>query len=266
MKRIMGLFLLLVSETVVLTALGWAGQDSWDFQKRTEDGWAYKEGVKGAPVSGHQVGIELLAVEAVHDGYQAKQLSNSETVKVRFCQPGTVTQGPKEEKIRLTFKELQDFEHYVLDGAARENGTPAWKAGCENIFPWRTQLARTIVGDLSNIGAVILIEQKENSAETFVLPAFLYQEHHGCPRSLAGYRIVLRSVRSGGIVAKVLSQDNVEKLTITSRLKGGMPFSFLIDLKDDAKKSEGWYVLDVQGVDSSIALRARLFHRDACRD
>ncbi len=268
MRTSFRVLLVLLVGAVSPSMTGIAGQDSWDYQLRNEDGWEFSEGAKGAPVSGHQVGIELLAVEAVFDGYQPKQEAGNDTLKVRFCRPESVMNGLDSPGVKLTFKELQDFEHYVLSGATRKDQSQPWGKGCGNIFPWRTQRAKSIVGDLGNIGAVVALDQRTASSETYVVPAFLYQEHHGCPKSLVGYRIVFRSIRSADVVSRILDQaaPEHERLRVESSLKGGMPVSVLWNTTKEQRMPEGWYLLDVQGKNSSVSLRARLFHRNACQE
>lgn len=241
-----------------------AGQVSWDFQSREEAGWSFSEGIKGAPVSGHQVGIELLSVESISDSYQAKRGSSSDRVLVRFCQPESFEPSQGHD-VHLTFKELQDFEHYVLSGATKKKSKSiAWTKGCQNIFPWATKLAKSIVGDLDNIGVVVEVDQRERNIAPYVVPVFLYGEHHPCPQQLTGYRIVLRSTRGGGITTRILDQDNKERLKVDSRLKGGMPVSINWNL--DRRVAEGWYRIEVQGVDNSISLSKKILHRNACRE
>lgn len=241
-----------------------AGQDSWNFQSREEAGWSFSEGIKGAPVSGHQVGIELLSAEAISEGYQVKKEGNSDKVFVRFCQLESFESGKSSSAVHLTFKELQDFEHYVLSGATREDGSVAWTKSCKNVFPWVTKLAKTIVGDLGNIGVVIDVDRADGKEDSYVVPAFMYHEGHACPQPLTGYRIVLRSTRGGGITTRILDQDNRERLKVGSRLKGGMPVSINWNL--DRGVAEGWYRIEVQGIDNSISLSKKILHKNACSE
>lgn len=262
MARLLVISLLFV---LAFSTTSHAKRDSWSYQAREEGGITFKEGTKGSPVSGHDLGVELVAFEAEYDRYDPKQSSQTnKAIPVRFCiPPSGETQG-EIPKVNLTIRELEDIEHYLLNdvgyGGDKPRSAIRWEPGCSNLFPWVVTRAKAIVGDLHDLGTLVILETKRPSSEPVAAPTFL---HQNCVDSrIQGYKFVLRTSRAAEIEAKVLKDGQAIPLQpFPARTRGGKPITLRWKPTD---MSEGWYTLDIQGVKESIGLRVKLYHKNMC--
>lgn len=202
------------------------GGDDLRYQKRTNDGDNYYEGIKSKPLSAYD--IELVSA-LVNYGETTSSLPEQFKIKYYLKSPANVY---------LTVQELDNKYFYWLDK------TKSGKAGFDNTFEWPTNKVIQYLGiNIYDLGIVARLNRAEPGIREEVAPVIFY--HLQSPANIKEYLFTFKTSGDAYLWYTIYKkwEEKPYSEIFSRKSRGGRPFT----IRWSAGTEEGFFDLVIKG-------------------